>query len=551
MKTIYHQLLNYLQSEIDVQLGLLIDVKGSAPQIPGATTIFNKEKVLNGTLGGGLLEKNAQLDASIASINNQNILKLVPFTSEIDDQIGAICGGSALYLIDSNPKKHLDVFSEIIKSFNIRKGGVLVSFINNQKSNLTINKYWIEENKSIPEEIENNLNLNNLKIEEIFANRKTVWINNLNSLEKPSLFIEPMHPMSQLIIVGAGHIGQALNKTAQLVDFEVTIIDNRLEYNNSSEFPNANLKISPQLSDALKTVIINSNTYIVITTQGHRTDMEALRWCIQSNAVFIGTIGSKRKSALMKMKFIQESWATEEELNFINSPIGIDIHSKTVNEIAISITAQLIQKRYENNYLNQPKKVSSIILAAGKSTRMGTQKLLLPYENTSIIKSIVTKSMNSNVKDTIVVLGSHKNEIKKELNKLSIQFADNNHFENGMLSSVQKGISVVPKNIDGVLILLGDQPMVSCNLINRLIAVFNKTSKGIIVPIFEGKRGHPLLISKKYFNKINKLNPAIGLRELLNTHNSDVLEIAVQIDVILKDIDTPEDYQLATNNLYL
>ena len=159
-----------------------------------------------------------------------------------------------------------------------------------------------------------------------------------------------------------------------------------------------------------------------------------------------------------------------------------------------------------------------------------------------------TKSINSNASQTIVVLGSHKEEVIEELKAYSVDLVENILYEDGMLSSVQAGVSVVDKINEGMIILLGDQPMVSTAIINRLITVFQKTDKGLIIPTFEKKRGHPVLISTKYRNQIKELNPEVGLRELFLTNSEDVLEIEVQSDVILKDIDTPEDYELATLN---
>ena len=125
-------------------------------------------------------------------------------------------------------------------------------------------------------------------------------------------------------------------------------------------------------------------------------------------------------------------------------------------------------------------------------------------------------------------------------------FANNERFEEGMLSSVQAGVESIDSDVQGILIFLGDQPMVSKLVINRLVSVFQKTEKGLLVPTFKGKRGHPVLISSKYKDNIKSINPAIGLRELFLNNQSDILEIEVGFDGILKDIDTPEDYRRET-----
>jgi CTP:molybdopterin cytidylyltransferase MocA len=142
-----------------------------------------------------------------------------------------------------------------------------------------------------------------------------------------------------------------------------------------------------------------------------------------------------------------------------------------------------------------------------------------------------------------VVTGSDSARVEKELKSTKAIFVYNEQFEEGMLSSVQKGIAALGAESAGFLILLGDQPMVAEKVINRLIALFQKTTKGLLVPTFLGKRGHPVLIDTRYREEIGKLSQAIGLRELFLNHPEDVLEMEVATDEILKDIDTPEDYR--------
>ncbi|MFY9151900.1 MAG: NTP transferase domain-containing protein [Prolixibacteraceae bacterium] len=550
MKKIYGQLVAGLKSGFEYSLGTLLYTRGSAPQVAGALAIFDHVKVVSGTLGGGLLEARAQKAAG--SGNRANILEWVHFDAEMDDPEGAICGGTALFAIDADPKKHLAEFEKLLDSLRRNKPGVLFSFFRrNGSQNPEIERFWIGQNEILPETLKSVLIFSSLRFQQIINDRKAIRIESVQIPgESPdtevSLFIEPVHPVQQLLIVGAGHIGQALCKLGDLAGFEVQVLDNRADMVAADRFSEASGIICGPVETAFKSVLITPETYIVIAGQNHQTDMEALRCCICSDAAYIGVIGSRRKMRLMEQKFIEQAWATPEEWKFIHSPVGLDIHSKTVNEIAISIVAELISERYELNFSGKRKTIDCLILAAGKSTRMGTQKLLLDYENSSIIKSIVTKSLNSNASQTYVVTGSHKHEIRNELEGLAVEFVENERFEEGMLSSVQAGVSAIPETTDGMLILLGDQPMVSTQLINRLITSFRKTEKCLIIPTFNGRRGHPVLISSKYKNQISSLNPEVGLRELFAKYSHDILEVEAGTSEILNDIDTPEDYRRET-----
>ncbi len=159
--------------------------------------------------------------------------------------------------------------------------------------------------------------------------------------EENFVFLEPILPLQQLVIAGAGHIGQALSHLGSLLDFEVTVIDDRPEFANKERLPDADNIIVDEVEKAVRNFPISPDTYLVIVTRGHHHDAEALRPCISSKAAYVGMIGSTRKIKLMREKFIEQGWATPEEFDHVHAPIGIDIQSKTVEEIAVSIVAQL------------------------------------------------------------------------------------------------------------------------------------------------------------------------------------------------------------------
>jgi xanthine dehydrogenase accessory factor len=152
-------------------------------------------------------------------------------------------------------------------------------------------------------------------------------------------------PLPRLVIAGAGHIGRALSHLGRLLDFEVTVIDDRKEYANPVNLPDADHIIVKDIGEAMQEEKKDNNTYIAIVTRGHNHDADALRPCIGSPAAYIGMMGSKKKVAKMHEEFIKNKWATEEKWQKICTPIGLEIGSKTIEEIAVSIAAQLVLKR--------------------------------------------------------------------------------------------------------------------------------------------------------------------------------------------------------------
>jgi molybdenum cofactor cytidylyltransferase len=191
--------------------------------------------------------------------------------------------------------------------------------------------------------------------------------------------------------------------------------------------------------------------------------------------------------------------------------------------------------------------IGAVVLAAGESKRMGVPKLLLPYRDTTIIEAVLAGVTASRVDATLVVLGSGRRPIREKVRKFPVSVTVNARFREGMLSSIQKGISSLPRSFRAALIVLGDQPDISPPVIDALIRAWEKGQKGIVVPAFGGRRGHPLLLDLKYRSEIAGLSPGTGLRGLLAAHPDDLLAVDMPDLAILADIDTPEDYRKAVS----
>jgi len=188
----------------------------------------------------------------------------------------------------------------------------------------------------------------------------------------------------------------------------------------------------------------------------------------------------------------------------------------------------------------------AIILAAGASRRMKTQKLLLPYHGSTIIETAISNILQSKVSSTMVVLGASRHEILEVIDGLPVDHCYNAQHAQGMLSSVICGLRAMPANTDAALVFPGDQPDIPAQVIDQLIDAFHGSPRGIVIPRYQNRRGHPLMVDMKYREAIEKLDPEKGLRALMDLFSSDVLEVAVEDNGILMDIDTREDYINAT-----
>ena len=158
------------------------------------------------------------------------------------------------------------------------------------------------------------------------------------------VYVEPILPIPQLYIFGAGHVAHNVYKVARLAGFDVTVVDDRDAYANAERFPEAKEVIAEDFDLALKKIDSTESSYIVIVTRGHRDDMRILRWAVQTPARYIGMIGSKRK-VLTTYKELQAEGTPGELFERVKAPIGLEIGAVTPEEIAVAIVAEMIAFR--------------------------------------------------------------------------------------------------------------------------------------------------------------------------------------------------------------
>jgi molybdenum cofactor cytidylyltransferase len=189
--------------------------------------------------------------------------------------------------------------------------------------------------------------------------------------------------------------------------------------------------------------------------------------------------------------------------------------------------------------------ISAVVLAAGRSERMGRPKMLLPFGRKTLIETVLAGVLKSRVDDVVVVLGAHREAIEPVISKFAVRAVFNEGFEAGMLSSVLRGLREVPAAARAFLVVLGDHPSPPASVIDRLIAAHDTTGKGIVMPVYGGRRGHPILIDIRYRDRMTALDPSVGLRQLARDRPDDVLEVPVRTPAVLMDVDRPGDYRKA------
>lgn len=192
--------------------------------------------------------------------------------------------------------------------------------------------------------------------------------------------------------------------------------------------------------------------------------------------------------------------------------------------------------------------ISGIILAAGESKRMGEQnKLMLPFRGKTMVENIVDVVLGSDVDEAIVVLGHEAERVKTVLSDRPLQFVTNHYYQQGMTSSIQCGVKVADSQSQGLMICLSDMPLIQVDDLNYLLEYFQQSVRlnpdAIVLPVFQGQRGHPVIFSSSYKPEILAHQAPNGCKRIIQQHSPQVLAVEMGADRLLKDIDTENDYQ--------
>ncbi|MCK5425227.1 MAG: molybdopterin-binding/glycosyltransferase family 2 protein [Emcibacter sp.] len=203
------------------------------------------------------------------------------------------------------------------------------------------------------------------------------------------------------------------------------------------------------------------------------------------------------------------------------------------------------QKDQRKKKMSQSKNIAALILAAGQSKRMGQDnKLLLPYENETVLSHVLEQVEQAGLTEISVVTGHQRQEVEQAISRHDVTFVHNDIYDEGMSTSVKLGISSLPDNIDAVLIILGDMPNISAGILRQIIVAYDPAQDhSIVIPMHNSKRGNPILWDGEFFSEFKRLEGDMGAKILLNEYPEYIHEVDVGSDAIFLDIDTYEAYE--------
>ncbi len=187
--------------------------------------------------------------------------------------------------------------------------------------------------------------------------------------------------------------------------------------------------------------------------------------------------------------------------------------------------------------------ISAVLLGAGRSKRMGLNKLSLPWRGKTLFERCFNTLLRSNVKKVVVVLNDRMRKESEYFHNPKVEVVINPYYKKGMSTSIRRGIRVLNSKSDGILIALGDQPFLKTRTINAIIKAFRREKGKIIVPTFKGRRGHPVIFHRRYEKELLRLKGDVGGKTIMEKHPNDVRPIPVKSEGVIKDIDTWRVYR--------
>jgi xanthine dehydrogenase accessory factor len=332
-------MLAFLEAGRPFAVATVLVTDGSTPVKAGAKAIIEADGAIHGTIGGGQVEANARrVGCGVVQSGNPLIFDFDLRGTQVQES-QPICGGAMRVLVaPSSVIGHADCRAAA-DALAQRGQGVWLTTLA-KRGTLQVESRFVTQADLVKPGAFPGAEV----CAECLA-RETPHLAVWPGPEQREAFVEPLIPPPVLLIVGGGHVGQAVAAQASLLEFEIVVIDDRPEFTSPALFPPGVQTRCGSVAEEIAAFPVSRDTFVVIVTRGHQHDAVALRACLRRPAAYIGMIGSRRKVPLLRREFIESGWATAEEFDRAHAPIGLDIGAVTVPEIAASIMAQVISAR--------------------------------------------------------------------------------------------------------------------------------------------------------------------------------------------------------------
>jgi len=335
MKKLFDSIINSLSAKEPLVMVSVIASSGSTPRGAGAMMLVHKNGKTEGTIGGGVVEHEAFLEAKKLFFEEHSLMKGYILSPNNVADLGMICGGNVtVYFQYLQNDKHLELFKYLADSFNQNANAWLIRRL----QGCEVTNMAVCDDKGLHFATDMSLE----KVEPLLLT-KAVFVQG-----KPSYYVEPVCRSGRTYVFGGGHVSQELVPLIAHLGFAPVVFEDREQFADKNLFPSASDIVLGNFGNISEHVQLQSNDYAVIMTRGHQADYEILRQVLKTDATYIGCIGSRQKIELTKNRLMADGF-TAAAFRRVHAPIGLDIKGETPAEIAISIAAEMILHRATKN----------------------------------------------------------------------------------------------------------------------------------------------------------------------------------------------------------
>ncbi len=337
MKNLFERVAEGLEQGETVVVATIARRLGSAPRSQGTRCAVLPDGTLVGTIGGGLLEARVrECAAPVRQEGRARVLRFRLKAKELADE-GMICGGSVDVLVAPWEPRHAELARAAAEALAGRAPGVLVTLWGPGgapvRLGLWTGERWIGEEPPEPDA--------RAAAEEVLS----AGTARFRDSEAGGMLAELLdRERTPLVILGAGHVGQALAQVAAVADFEVTVVDDRPEFADPARIPWAHRVLCRPMEGAVEELGLGPDAFVVVCTRGHLADAVCAEEALRSPARYVGVIGSRRKRGAT-VRRLKEAGIPLERLEALRMPVGLDLRAETPGEIAVAVVAEMIAVR--------------------------------------------------------------------------------------------------------------------------------------------------------------------------------------------------------------
>jgi xanthine dehydrogenase accessory factor len=341
MKSIYDKIYNFLESGKQGMLATIVWTSGSTPAPAQSKMLLDTNgNRIAGTIGGGCVED--AIMRRCAALEDKQRAVIMDFELNDDEaESGLICGGTLKVLLEPINQSQSGIYKSIASRYGAGVESVLVTTLGpNSKTSKSL--------------LDGSFNILSGNLENISIIPKTLFEKYqpvLQNIGSSTYITEPIEGRSPLYIFGGGHVGKAVAKFSSLVGFNVTVVDDRIEFANKTIQPDADEVVCIPFRNISENLKISNSAFVVIVTRGHRYDELVLEKVLGFKPKYVGMIGSKRK-VLVAFQHLLQKGVNEASLKQVYAPVGLNIGSISVEEIAVSIVAEMIKVKRKGTECN-------------------------------------------------------------------------------------------------------------------------------------------------------------------------------------------------------